>query len=95
MLRINIALGNPFKHSPWKDYFQKEYKLSQNKSLEIGLYHYAWNIIDFELDLRWKGQSHAGPMLEIGLFGYQFMISIRDHRHWNSHTNNWCIDSDN
>lgn len=89
MIRIDFSIANPFKHSPWRDLYQGEWLITKNKAFEIGFFRYAWNLVEFELDLRWWGRSHAGPSLEIGLFGWQMRIAIADTRHWDSETNSW------
>ncbi len=90
MIYFRIALANPFKHNPFKDYWQKDIPVTKHKILEIGMYKYAWNLFEIDLDLRWQGSDHAGPSFEINLLGYTFRIGISDKRHWNSETNSWC-----
>lgn len=89
MIRIDFAIANPFKHKEWKDLYQGEWLISKHKVLEIGFFKYAWNLVEFELDLRWCGSDHAGPKLELGLFGWQVRIAIADTRHWNQKINSW------
>lgn len=91
MLSFHIQLANPFKHDSFRDIWQREYRLSEHKRLEIGFYRYAWNWFELALDLRWRGRDHAGPSFEIGIFGYTGRIGICDNRHWNSLTNNWEV----
>jgi len=89
MTYIRFAIANPFKHEPFKDYWQGEYRITKNKLFEIGFYRYAWDLFEFELDLRFSGHDHAGPHLEAGIFGYTVRIGIADRRHWNSKKNDW------
>jgi hypothetical protein len=90
MMYFQIALSNPFKHDPFKSYWQKDILVTKNKILEIGIYKYAWDLFEISLDLRWRGSDHAGPSFEINLLGYTARIGISDKRHWNSETNSWC-----
>jgi hypothetical protein len=89
MTYIRIAIANPFKYSPFKNYWQGEYLITKNKLFEIGFYRYAWDLFEFELDLRFRGHDHAGPHLEMGIFGYTVRIGIADRRHWNCTKNDW------
>jgi hypothetical protein len=89
MISIRIAVSNPFKHKPFKDYWQREYLITKHKCLEIGFYRYAWDLFEFHLDLRWSGRDHAGPSIEIGILGYTARLGISDTRHWNSVENRW------
>ncbi len=89
MISFSFNIANPFKHEPFKDYWQRDFSISKNKTFEIGFYKYAWNLLEFQLDLRWRGRDHAGPSIEVGIFGYTARIGISDNRHWNSITNDW------
>ena len=89
MIRIDLVIANPFKHKPWKSLYQGKWNISKNKTLEIGFFRYAFNIAEISLDLRWKGSDHAGPIVELGLFGWQIRIAIPDHRHWDSVNSRW------
>lgn len=89
MITCSFNIANPFKHQPFKNYWQKDISLTKNKTFDIGFYRYAWNLFEFQLDLRWQGHDHAGPSLELGIFGYTFRIGVSDNRHWNSITNCW------
>jgi len=94
VIQFNFTVANPFQHESFKDYWQKDFALTKNKTFELGFYRYTWNLFEFQLDLRWRGVDHAGPSLEIGLFGYTARIGISDNRHWNYDTNDWEIHED-
>lgn len=89
MIYFNFSIANPFKHSPFKNYWGRESLISKHKILDIGFYRYAWNLFEFQLDLRWQSRDHAGPSIELGILGYTIRIGISDTRHWNSETNTW------
>lgn len=89
MIYCNFSIANPFKHSPFKSYWQWEYSLSRHKTLEIGFYRYAWDLFEIHLDLRFWGKDHAGPSIELGILGYTARFGISDTRHWNYITNTW------
>lgn len=89
MIYCSFNIANPFKHEPFKNYWQGEISVSKNKTLEFGFYKYAWNLFEFQLDLRFWGHDHAGPSIEIGVFGYTTRLGISDNRHWNTTANTW------
>ena len=89
MINFRLAIANPFKHPPFKDYWQRDLVITKNKIFEIGFYRYAWDLFELALDLRWQGTDHAGPSLEIGILGYTARVGISDKRHWDSIENDW------
>lgn len=89
MIKLWIALQNPFKCSDFKNYGCKVIPLSTNKTLELQATHYAYNWFEINLDLNWKGSDHAGPSFEVNLFGYTAIIKMYDNRHWDHETHDW------
>jgi hypothetical protein len=89
MIHFNFSIANPCRYQQFKDFWQKDLTVTKNKTLELGLYRYAWNLFEFALDLRWWGHDHAGPSLELGILGYTARIGIADRRHWNNTANTW------
>ncbi len=93
MVSVSFSVRNP-KAQDLKTSFSvfQDFKLSQFKHLEIQLCRfslYYW--FSFRVDLSWQGQCHAGPMLEIEFWGYQFILKIYDTRHWDYSKGNWEI----
>lgn len=96
MIRLRLTISNPFfkpGKDGGKDYFYKHKTLSKNKSFEIQIS--KWSNIStafvFDLDLNWKGDDHAGPHLEIDLFGFMLDVKIYDHRHWDYENHKWEV----
>lgn len=95
MLYFYIRIRNPFvkaiRHHDVKNFYLKNLKLSKNKSLELQIYKTSFSddLFCLSLDTNWIGQDHAGPELEMGLFGFQVNLNIYDHRHWNYGQGNW------
>ena len=89
MIYFNFSIANPFKHSPFKNYWEREFLLIEHKVVEIGFYRYAWNLFELQLDLRFWGRDHAGPSIELGILGYTARFGISDTRHWDSLANTW------
>lgn len=84
---------NETKH-PWKDLFQGEWELTKNKTFELRFDYYTFDWFEFSLSTRWRGQSHAGPKLDLRILGLGVTIALRDNRHWNDDANRW-VDYDN
>lgn len=72
-------------HNPWSNRHQivanKVFSVTENKSIEIGLYRNSC-IIEFSFTIRGLKQDHAGLGFDIGLFGYNFDFSFYDNRHY-------------
>ena len=94
MIDISFAIRLPWNwFGRWKDrdiFYRHGMTPWKNKAWEIQL---TWfnpvYLFEVELDLRTKGQSHAGPKFEISLFGLFFDMHIHDTRHWNHDENRW------
>lgn len=92
MIYFNFSVRNPChneKNSPWKDIFQGGWTLTKNKIFEFRLDCYTYDLFEFELNTRWRGDDHAGPRFALRLFGLGLHVGIRDHRHWNYDQNCW------
>lgn len=89
MIKLWVAIQNPFKCKPFKDYGCTTGPISEHKSWEVQFSRYAWNLFEFNLDLNWRGSDHAGPSIELNLFGYTVTAKIYDHRHWDDDTDDW------
>lgn len=99
MINFNLQIANPwFKPNDDfdnRDFYWNDRKITTNKNLEIQISRFrATDIIDIGLDLRWWGHDHAGPELDINVFGYMFNIKIYDNRHWNWDENRWYTDDE-
>jgi len=93
MIYFNFRLENPWsKQREEVDYFYKTWHLYKTKYLEVEINRYGINpLFNFVLDLCWRGQDHAGPSIEIALFGFWINLKMYDSRHWNYDENRWEI----
>lgn len=89
MINIRLSLQNPFGKENFKNLYSKSFRLMPHKHFEFELIRYGINIFEFELDLSFRGHDHAGPSLELGIFGYLLYIRIYDKRHWDHINNKW------
>ena len=81
MIRFNAALLNWRKPCEFKSLYQRAWVVSANRTLELQLYRYDYELLSFSVDLHWKGESHAGPEIELNLLGWNFRIGLPNNRH--------------
>jgi hypothetical protein len=85
MINISINLTNPLSRR-FKCY-SKTIKVSKHKTLELEL---SKNNCIISVFFRWAiRESHAGILLDVGLFGYSVGVELCDDRHWNSDKGIW------
>jgi hypothetical protein len=92
MIDFRFSIQNPWhndKTSPWVDIHQNDKPITKNKTLEYGIDYHTWDWFVLDIDLRWRGEDHAGPKFFIRVFGLGLRIGISDNRHWNSGENRW------
>lgn len=94
MIQLWMSIENPFKYDNFKSYWDKTWVLTKNKAVEVEFSKYAYNVLEFGLDLRWRGSNHAGPGLEINLLGYTARVKFYDSRHWDDEKNDWEVYDD-
>jgi hypothetical protein len=82
MIYLGFELNWSFKHISQKDYIEKYWKVSKNKTLEVRLGRGVNALIGFTF--RWDTHcDHAGVLLDLSLFRHFFIIQFYDNRHWN------------
>lgn len=91
VIRFSFGIANWRKPCEFKNIYIRSWAVSQNRTLEIQFDRYDYELLGISLDLRWWGQSHAGPDFEINILGYNFRISLLDNRHWDRETDTWEI----
>jgi hypothetical protein len=80
MISFNFYLSNPFSNR-WANVFSRSTNIGKHKAVEFEIFRdNAIVSLMFRLSAR---QSHAGIMLDIGLFGYSVSVQYYDTRHWN------------
>lgn len=89
MILLNIGLTNPWAKYNFKNVFCREKKLTKNKAYGIELTYNSTSLVSLELSFSWRGHDHAGPSIELGLFGWCIHLHIYDTRHWNYEKNCW------
>ena len=91
MIRLSFGIANWRRPCEFRNIYNRSWAVSQNRTLEIQFDRYDYELLGLSFDLRWSGQSHAGPDFELNLLGYNFRISLPDNRHWSRETNDWEI----
>ena len=96
MIRFGFGIAWPFRHRDKQKHFVLfEKHIAAHKYFELQFSQFGLDqLIEFDLDLNWRGHDHAGPRLELSLFGYFFAVKIYDNRHWNYDENRWENDRD-
>lgn len=99
MFKLQFSLPNPF-YDPEGDYmttpyFHREKLFTENKSYNIQFdRNEAYDLVDFDLDINFHRKDHAGPSLNISIFGYTLFLQIYDKRHWNYDADRWMHPDD-
>jgi hypothetical protein len=88
-MNLYIAIRNPWSHRPFRNLWCGIWTLGRHRSLEIQTYRYAWNLAEFDLELVWWGESHAGPKLEVNLLGWGIILSLPSNHHWDHEHHCW------
>jgi hypothetical protein len=88
-LKFDVLIRSPIKKNIFRCIFSKEKKISDNKSFEIEMFWFSDELFRFAIDIKFGGDDHAGPELELNILGLTFAMKIYDHRHWNYENNSW------
>jgi hypothetical protein len=89
MIFFRVAVQWPFKSGNWRDIWQREFWISKNKALELGVDYYLHDLFELAVDLYLPSGDHDGPSIELRLLGLGFRIGIRDRRHWDYEAYMW------
>lgn len=82
MIYLGFTLSWPFKNSSQKDYIEKSWKVSKNKTLEVQLSRAGNALIGFSVRTSMR-EDHAGLMFELEFLRHFFIVNLYDNRHWN------------
>lgn len=83
-LLFSLSLQNPFSKR-FGNIFSTDRQISKYKAIEVeALKTPVIVCFTFELSIR---KDHAGMFLNLGLFGYEVLVSIYDTRHLNYENN--------
>ena len=94
MIYFNLDIRNPFSkpcNENIKTYFNKTWKLSENKSFEIQVCRAGsiCTLLGIELDARLSRRDHAGINFYLDLCSYVVILNVYDKRHWDFEYDAW------
>lgn len=93
MIFFRTSITNPFWKDKYNDFFKSYFtyskSVSKNKVFELEISRHFYYILELVLVLRITGEDHAGPRLDINIFGYELSVKIYDTRHWDHEKNDW------
>jgi hypothetical protein len=89
MITFNISIANPFKYKEFRNLWHRSWAVTQDRTVEVQIYRYTYNLLEFGLDLRWWGDDHAGPKFELGVLGWYVEIGLPSNHHWDRNTSKW------
>jgi hypothetical protein len=89
VIRFSFGIANWRRPCEFKNIYNRSWTVSRNRTLEIQFDRYDYELLGVGVDLRWSGQSHAGPDFDLNILGWCFRIGLPDNRHWDSETDNW------
>ena len=85
---ILISLTNPWYKENFKNLFCRSGLITEHKAWEFEVCRYSYDLLKISFD--WSSRcDHAGPSLELCLFGYGVEMKIYDIRHWSGIKNRW------
>jgi hypothetical protein len=81
MINLTLSLINPWHTENFKNLFCRSGLITEHKAWEFEVCRYSYDLLN--VSFQWKGRTdHAGPSLELALFGYSVSVKIYDTRHW-------------
>lgn len=91
MIRLGFSIAWPFAYKDRSRHFLLyDKRIASHKSFELQISQFGCDkIVEVDLDLNWHGRDHAGPRIEISVFGFFFCAKIYDNRHWNYDEHRW------
>jgi hypothetical protein len=87
MINLSFNLTNPLSKR-WKNVWSRSYNTPfNNKYIELEVFKDT-TVVAFTFRLTTR-QSHAGLLIDLGLFGHSISLNIYDSRHWNYETSRY------
>lgn len=94
MFKFHLNMRNPWRPNyEWtktKTFAHFERKLFGTKAINFQISRFEpYYLFDISLNLLLDGHDHAGPELNIEIFGYAFILQLYDTRHWDYENERW------
>lgn len=88
MINLQLILTNPWHTENFKNLFSRSGLINAHKAWEFEVTRYSYDLIKVQFTWSLK-RDHAGPTLELALFGFNVTAKIYDTRHWDYEKNDW------
>jgi hypothetical protein len=88
MIFVGFSLNNPFWENRFQNIWNRYWKVSKNKNLEIEFYKHS-SILGFSFTLAPVARDHAGILFNFDLLGYTVDFNWYDSRHWDYKNDCW------
>lgn len=90
MIYFKFSIENPLiKKQIFNNIVTIDKQMSKNKFLSIEICKYNYYLFSFSISTKLSGHDHAGPSIDINLLGFNLLIELYDHRHWDYANNIW------
>ena len=89
MINLNFNISWPFKEISRRDYIEKSWKLSKNKSVEVQLSRGGNSLLGINIRLDIYGADHAGLKFELEFMRHFLIVDLYDNRHWDYENHCW------
>jgi len=78
--------------NPFRNIWYKKLCWTDDRAWEMEVYRDRQQWLNIELDLKFAGRDHAGPVIDLCLAGFGFRMSWPNRRHWDYKNNCWKRD---
>ena len=89
MVSFTLSIPMPWSSGEFRPLWSRAAAVTKLRAFEIEFYRDAVKLIQIRLRLDWTGRDHAGPEIELGLFGYVCAMRLYSTRHWDYSHNCW------
>ena len=94
MIKANLTIKAWCPLDTFLNYYSRTKQLSEHKFIEFENIYSGQYWFHFSLDLNWRGEDHAGPELELGVWGHEIRLKLYDNRHWNYKESRWYVEGE-
>jgi hypothetical protein len=94
MIDLSLHISNPWYTENFKNIFNWSKIVWAHKVVEFEILRYSHDLLAVAIGLAMAGRDHAGPRIDIALFGYSVSLKMYDTRHWNYENNQWVEDDE-
>jgi hypothetical protein len=93
MFSFTFDIDNPFYTSftqyKYKDLFDHERVLTENKILALYIEKYNTHLFEFEISVKLSGEDVACSIIKMNVLGLAVTLKVYDNRRWNYDKCEW------